>query len=105
VGLMGSDSHIVNYTVFGREVNLANRLEALSGSGRILLSHATYEDLRQSDQELASFCEELPAANVKGIRTPVRVYAINWRRIKGGRMSYDTNIVTGTQQEDTTPLG
>ena len=28
VGLMGSDEHLLNYTVFGREVNLASRLEA-----------------------------------------------------------------------------
>lgn len=27
VGLMGSDQHILNYTVFGREVNIASRLE------------------------------------------------------------------------------
>ena len=27
VGLMGSDEHLLNYTVFGREVNLASRLE------------------------------------------------------------------------------
>src|SRR5439155_2277389 len=33
-GLMGSQAEQKNYTVFGREVNLASRLESLSGHGR-----------------------------------------------------------------------
>ena len=32
VGLMGSEAHLSNYTVFGREVNLASRLETSSRS-------------------------------------------------------------------------
>jgi class 3 adenylate cyclase len=38
---MGSDAHILNYTVFGREVNLASRLEGVSGHGRIVISETT----------------------------------------------------------------
>ena len=41
-GLMGSDETIVNYTVFGREVNLASRLEGVSGHSRIIIGQATY---------------------------------------------------------------
>ena len=44
-GLMGSNQHILNYTVFGREVNLASRLEGVSGSGRIIISDTTYNHL------------------------------------------------------------
>ena len=35
VGLMGSEQHTFNYTILGREVNLAQRLEAHSGRGFI----------------------------------------------------------------------
>ena len=49
VGLMGSDEHILNYTVFGREVNLASRLEGVSGSGRIIISDTTYNHLLRHD--------------------------------------------------------
>jgi len=50
---MGSDKHLWNYTVFGREVNLASRLESLSGSGRIIISDATYHQLLRSGPALA----------------------------------------------------
>lgn len=49
MGMMGSDADGLNYTVFGREVNLASRLETLSGYGRIIISHATYLALQRDD--------------------------------------------------------
>ena len=58
VGLMGSDAHIWNYTVFGREVNLASRLEGISGRGRIIISEATYQGLLRDDPALAATCIE-----------------------------------------------
>lgn len=79
VGLMGSDAHILNYTVFGREVNLASRLEGVSGSGRIIISDATYQSLRRDDPALAATCVELPPVEVKGIREAVRIYEVPWR--------------------------
>ena len=54
VGLMGSDIHGLNYTAFGREVNLASRLEAVSGRNRIVISEATYNHLLRDDSELAA---------------------------------------------------
>ncbi|HEX4342736.1 MAG TPA: adenylate/guanylate cyclase domain-containing protein, partial [Verrucomicrobiae bacterium] len=78
VGLMGSESHISNYTVFGREVNLASRLEGLSGRGRILIGEMTYVHLKRDDPVLAETCRELPSQDVRGFRTPVKVYEVPW---------------------------
>ena len=79
VGLMGSDAHILNYTIFGREVNLASRLEGVSGSGRIIISYTTYNHLLRHDPALASTCVELFPVTVKGIRDAVRIYEIPWQ--------------------------
>jgi class 3 adenylate cyclase/CHASE2 domain-containing sensor protein len=84
VGMMGSEvKQIVrqgNYTIFGREVNLASRLEALSGSARIFISEATYQHLRREDPALAATCLPQPLARVKGINAPVQVYEVPWQR-------------------------
>jgi class 3 adenylate cyclase len=77
---MGSEAHISNYTVFGREVNLASRLETRSGRGRILISEGTYHCLLRDDPELAAACTALPAPQeLKGFRAPVKVYEVPWR--------------------------
>jgi adenylate cyclase len=78
VGLMGSDAHIVNYTVFGRDVNLAARLEAFSGRGRIIIGEATFKELLRDDPALAGTCKELPPATMKGIRMAVKIYEVPW---------------------------
>jgi len=79
VGLMGSDAHGFNYTVFGREVNLASRLEGVSGSGRIIISDLTYFQLLRHAPELAATCTELFPVTVKGIKDAVRIYEVPWR--------------------------
>jgi class 3 adenylate cyclase/CHASE2 domain-containing sensor protein len=79
VGLMGSDAHILNYTVFGREVNVASRLENFSGSGRIIISDTTYKCLRRDDPALAATCTEMSPVTVKGIRAAVRAYEVPWQ--------------------------
>ncbi|HHY84053.1 MAG TPA: adenylate/guanylate cyclase domain-containing protein [Verrucomicrobia bacterium] len=83
VGLMGSESTTGvrqgNYTVFGREVNLASRLESLSGHGRVLISEATYRHLLRDDPELAKTCIPLPPEKLKGFRLAVNVYEVPWR--------------------------
>jgi adenylate cyclase len=83
VGLMGSAAHAVvrqgSYTVFGREVNLASRIEGLSGRGRICISQSTYEHLQRGAPALAAACVALAPANVKGIRSAVEVYEVPWR--------------------------
>ncbi|HEY5344804.1 MAG TPA: adenylate/guanylate cyclase domain-containing protein [Verrucomicrobiae bacterium] len=79
VGLMGSNQHILNYTVFGREVNLASRLEGVSGSGRIIISDTTYNQLLRHAPALAATCTELFPVQVKGIKNAVRIYEVAWK--------------------------
>jgi adenylate cyclase len=81
VGLMGSDAHGLNYTVLGRDVNLASRLEGYSGHGRIIIGETTYNELRRQDSALASTCApiQLPPTALKGFNTAMRVFEVPWK--------------------------
>lgn len=79
VGLMGSNAHILNYTVFGREVNLASRLEGVSGRGRIVIGVGTYQALLRDDPKLAATCVELEPTKPKGFQKPVRNFEVPWQ--------------------------
>jgi adenylate cyclase len=79
VGLMGSEAHQYNYTVFGREVNLASRLEGVSGSARIIIGETTYSHILRDDPALAKTCIELPPVKVKGIVDEVKIYEVPWQ--------------------------
>jgi class 3 adenylate cyclase/CHASE2 domain-containing sensor protein len=79
VGMIGSEAHIMNYTVFGREVNLASRLESASGSARILIGPETFADLQKDDPDLAARCTPQPPLALKGFREPVQCYEVPWR--------------------------
>lgn len=83
VGFMGSESHLLNYTAFGREVNLASRLEGVSGHGRIIIGEATYNALKRDDPQLAGMCLEWAPRTVKGFRTAVRIYEVIWQPSTG----------------------
>jgi class 3 adenylate cyclase/CHASE2 domain-containing sensor protein len=82
VGLMGSETKTGvgqgNYTVFGREVNLASRLESLSGHGRIFISETTHQHLLRDVPALAATCVALPPANLKGFSAAVNVFEVPW---------------------------
>jgi adenylate cyclase len=78
VGFMGSDTHLLNYTAFGREVNLASRLEGVSGHGRIIVGEATYAAMVRDDPEMAKICVELPPQAIKGFREAVRIFQVLW---------------------------
>jgi adenylate cyclase len=79
VGTVGSEQHIMNYTVFGREVNLASRLEGASGRARILIGEETYRDLLRDDPELAATCRPQPPLALKGFSDAVQCYEVPWR--------------------------
>ena len=83
VGLMGSDAHILNYTVFGREVNLASRLESVSGSDRIIIGETTYRQILRDDPTLAATCIEQAPTKPKGFQKPVRNFEVPWRPPSG----------------------
>ena len=79
VGLMGSEATVLNYSVFGREVNLASRLEGASGRGRILISEATFLELKRDDTELAAICVAQAPITPKGFRHAVKIYEVPWK--------------------------
>jgi class 3 adenylate cyclase/CHASE2 domain-containing sensor protein len=95
VGLMGSNEHLLNYTVFGREVNLASRLEAHSGRSRIVISEATYKHLLRDDPELAATCIALPPVKVKGIVAEIKIYEVPWR--PPGASPFDEELFSSTK--------
>ena len=79
VGLMGSEAHILNYTVFGPEVNLASRLEGVSGRGRIIIGNTTYLELERHAPDMAATCVALPPTMVKGFKEAVKIYEVPWK--------------------------
>lgn len=88
VGFMGSEAHIRNYTVFGRDVNLASRLEGASGHARILIGEATFKDLEERAPDLAGLCIALTPISVKGFRQAVQVYEVPWQRARDAAVKY-----------------
>jgi adenylate cyclase len=79
-GLMGSsEAESLSYTVFGREINLASRLEGASGRGRIFIGESTYAHVKRDDPELAETCVMQPPIHVKGFDNDVIVYEVPWR--------------------------
>jgi class 3 adenylate cyclase/CHASE2 domain-containing sensor protein len=103
VGLMGSAAEMQNYTVFGREVNLASRLESASGRGRIFIGHATYEHVRRDDPALAATCVELPPRELKGFRSAVKAYEVPWR--SPGSPSFDEQSCLAAPADTTSVTG
>ncbi len=102
-GLMGSAQAELSYTVFGREVNLASRLEGASGRGRIFIGTTTYEHLKREDPELAAACVEQPGIKLKGISGSVIVYEVPWR--PPGASPLDEEFSTTAPSEGTTFTG
>jgi class 3 adenylate cyclase len=102
-GLMGSSEAESNYTVFGREVNLASRLESASGRGRIFIGETTYKQLLRDDPELAATCVLTVLKDVKGFRSAVNAYEVPWR--PPGAPPFDEEFSTSAPADATTFTG
>jgi class 3 adenylate cyclase/CHASE2 domain-containing sensor protein len=102
-GLMGSSEAESNYTVFGREVNLASRLEGASGRGRIFIGETTYKLLLRDDPELAATCTPMVLKDIKGFRTAVNAYEVPWR--PPGSPPFDEEFSTTSPSDATTLTG
>ncbi|NOS69538.1 MAG: CHASE2 domain-containing protein [Verrucomicrobia bacterium] len=85
-GFMGSEKNERSYTVFGREVNLASRLESVSGRGRIIIGEATYEALLRDDPALAATCIEQEPTKPKGFNKPVRNFEVPWQQAENSKL-------------------
>ncbi|MCQ4348714.1 adenylate cyclase [Pseudomonas stutzeri] len=83
VGNFGADTRM-DYTIIGREVNLASRLESASDSGEILISHETYSMIKD-----VIMCRDKGQISVKGFSRPVQIYqVVDFRRDLGASSSY-----------------
>lgn len=70
VGNFGSDNRL-DYTIIGRGVNTASRLESLATPGSILISFETYSQVKHQIK-----CAENGEVTVKGIAYPVTTYEV-----------------------------
>jgi adenylate cyclase len=74
VGNIGSAEHL-DYTVIGRNVNLAQRLEANCEPGKVLISDATYQIVKDSVEisdtreiPLKGFADKVKVCTVRGLK-------------------------------------
>ena len=103
VGLMGSDEHLFNYTVFGREVNLASRLEARF---RPRPHHHQRGDLRTFAAGRPGTGGDLrraAAGEGQRHRRRVKIYEVPWR--PPGASPFDEELFSAKPAEGTSFTG
>ncbi|GGY35430.1 protein CyaB [Bacterioplanes sanyensis] len=90
VGNFGTESRM-DYTIIGKEVNLAARLESEAEPGEILISHETYALIKDK-----IICRTRGTAQVKGFRDPVPLYqVVDYRRDLGANPSFVNHDTEG----------
>ncbi|WP_288504603.1 adenylate/guanylate cyclase domain-containing protein [uncultured Pseudomonas sp.] len=90
VGNFGSSTRM-DYTIIGREVNLASRLENAADAGEILISHETYSLVKET-----IMCRDKSWITVKGFSKPVQIYqVVDFRRDLGASPSYVEHELPG----------
>jgi adenylate cyclase len=90
VGNFGADTRM-DYTIIGRDVNLASRLESSAEAGEILISHETYSMIKD-----VIMCRDKGQISVKGFSRPVQIYqVVDFRRDLGATSSYVEHELPG----------
>ncbi|MEK0364533.1 adenylate/guanylate cyclase domain-containing protein [Pseudomonas sp. CBC3] len=90
VGNFGADTRM-DYTIIGREVNLASRLESSAEAGEILISHETYSLVKD-----VIMCRDNGQIAVKGFSRPVQIYqVVDFRRDLGATNSFVEHELPG----------
>lgn len=83
VGNFGAETRM-DYTILGKEVNLASRLESSAEPGEILISYETYALVKDK-----ILCREKGQINVKGFSRPVPIYqVVDFRKDLGASHSF-----------------
>ena len=78
VGNFGSDERM-DYTVIGKQVNLANRLQAAAQPGEILIGQETWLLVRDM-----FLCVAKEPVQVKGFERPIQTYAVTGAALAEG---------------------
>ncbi len=74
----------MDYTIIGKEVNLASRLESLAEPGEILISYETFSLIKDR-----IMCRDKGEITVKGFGRPVSIYeVVDFRRDMGPNRSF-----------------
>lgn len=90
VGNFGTESRM-DYTIIGREVNMASRLESAAEAGEILLSQESYALIQDK-----IICREKGSISAKGFSRPVPVYeAVDFRHNLAAKSSFIEHELPG----------
>lgn len=90
VGNFGADTRM-DYTIIGREVNLASRLESAAEAGEILMSNETYSLAKD-----VIMARDKGQITVKGFSRPIQIFqVVDFRRDLGASSSYVEHELPG----------
>lgn len=90
VGNFGAETRM-DYTIIGREVNLASRLESAADAGEILISHETYALVKDM-----VMCRDKGQIGVRGFSRPIQIYqVVDLRQDLGADSSYVEHELPG----------